>query len=262
MKHLLLSLLFILPPSLYAAPNVPDSELPDRDLPILRAALKGWHVKLSAGFNIGGTAPMPLPAEIRSIEGYNPRMNIALEGLVQKTFEGSRWGVQTGLRLEQKGMKTDARVKNYHMEAVNADGSGRINGAWTGGVKTEVSANYITFPLLATYELSPRWQLQAGPFFAYRTHGDFTGEAYDGYIRDYNPTGEKAEVESAAYDFSSSLRRFHWGVQLGGEFKAYKHLAVTANLQWGLNGIFPADFESVTFELYPIYATLGFSYLF
>mgnify|MGYP003547469596 FL=1 len=34
------------------------------------------------------------------------------------------------------------------------------------------------------------------------------------------------------------------------------------NLQWGLNGIFPSDFESVTFDLYPIYATLGFSYVF
>jgi hypothetical protein len=58
------------------------------------------------------------------------------------------------------------------------------------------------------------------------------------------------------------LRRFHWGVQVGGEFRAYKHLAVFANLQWGLNGIFPSDFNSVTFDLYPIYGNLGFSYLF
>ena len=92
--------------------------------------------------------------------------------------------------------------------------------------------------------------------------GDFKGEAYDGYIRDQNPTGEKAEVTRATYDFSDDLRRFHWGVQAGAEFKAYKHLAVNLNLQWGLNGIFPSDFGSVTFALYPIYGTLGFSYLF
>lgn len=103
---------------------------------------------------------------------------------------------------------------------------------------------------------------RAGPYFSYMFNGSFTGEAYDGYIRDQNPTGEKAEVSRATYDFSSSLRHFSWGVQAGGEFQAYKHLTVFANLQWGLNGIFPDNFESVTFALYPIYATVGFAYLF
>ena len=92
--------------------------------------------------------------------------------------------------------------------------------------------------------------------------GEFSGEAHDGYIRDIDPTGTKAEVSRAIYDFSDDLRRFHWGLQAGGEFRAYKHLSVMLNLQWGLNGIFPSDFESVTFDLYPIYATLGFSYVF
>ena len=70
------------------------------------------------------------------------------------------------------------------------------------------------------------------------------------------------EVTSADYDFTDDMRRFQWGLQAGGEFKAYKHLSVSLNLTWGLNGIFPSDYESVTFALYPIYATLGFNYLF
>ena len=92
--------------------------------------------------------------------------------------------------------------------------------------------------------------------------GHFSGEAYDGYIRDQDPTGEKAEVTRATYNFSDRLRRFHWGVQAGGEYRAYEHLAVGLNLQWGLNGIFPSDFESVRFALYPIYANLMFHYIF
>lgn len=229
---------------------------------LLRAAIKGWHIRLGAGFNLGGTAPMPLPAEIRSIEGYNPGMNIAIEGAVQKQFDASKWGMALGVRLEKKGMTTDAYTKNYHMEAVNADGSGAIRGAWTGYVKTSVDNSYLTFPVLATYQLSERWQLSGGPYVSWMFDGKFNGEAYNGYIRDLNPTGEKVEVSRATYDFSDNLRRFHWGVQAGGEFKAYKHLTVYANLQWGLNGIFPDDFHSVTFELYPIYATIGFNYLF
>lgn len=234
----------------------------DRDDNLLRAALKGWHVRLSAGFNVGGTTPLPLPREIRKIDKYSPTFNLAIEGNAHKRIDDSRWGIMVGIRLESKGMSTDATVKNYHMEAVNADGSGRIMGAWTGHVKTKVNNSYLTFPLLATYAISDRWSVSAGPYFSYMYNGSFTGEAYDGYIRDQNPTGEKAEVSRATYDFSSSLRHFHWGLQAGGEFKAYKHLCVFANLQWGLNGIFPSDFGSVTFALYPVYGTLGFAYLF
>ena len=232
---------------------------------LIKAAIRGWHVRLGAGVNIGGTSPLPLPAEIREIKSYKPTLCIQLEGAVHRKF-GNHWGTMVGVRFENKGMKTDARVKNYHMEAINSSttggASGKVIGAWTGNVKTEVNNNYLTFPVLVTYSFNDRWQIQAGPYFSYLLNGSFTGEAYDGYIRDQDPTGEKAEIESAVYDFSSDLRRFHWGLQVGGEFKAYKHLSVSANLQWGLNGIFPSDFQSVTFSLYPIYGTLGFNYLF
>lgn len=228
---------------------------------LIRAALKGWHVRIGAGFNIGGTSPLPLPVEIRSIDKYQPTLCLSFEGAAEKHFN-KHWGAQVGIRFENRGMKTDATVKNYHMEAVNTEGTGRINGAWTGHVKTEVNNNYLTFPILATYSFNDRWMVKAGPYLSWMFSGEFTGEAYDGYIRDQVPTGEKAEVSRATYDFSSDLRRFHWGIQAGGEFKAYKHLSVSANLQWGLNGIFPSDFESVTFALYPIYATIGINYLF
>lgn len=259
MKRFFLSIFL---PLILLIPVRAQGEVADTDPNLLRAALKGWQVRLGAGLNIGGTAPLPLPREIRSIDGYNPRLNIALEGAAHKKVGTSPWGIMVGLRFETKGMKTDATVKNYHMEAVNADGSGVVNGAWTGHVRTEVDNTYITFPILATYAFNDRWQVQAGPYLSCRLEGVFTGEAYDGYIRDIDPTGEKAEVDRATYDFSSRLRRFQWGLQVGGEFRAYRHLSVSANLQWGMNGIFPADFESVTFDLYPIYATIGFNYLF
>ncbi len=228
---------------------------------LIRAALKGWHVKLRAGFLVGGTTPLPLPQEIRSIDGYNPTMNVGIEGDVQKKFEGSRWGMALGVRLETKGMKTDATVKNYHME-MTADDGGYMTGAWTGHVKTKVRATYLTFPILGVFEISPRWQLRGGPYLSWMYDGDFTGEAYDGYIRHGDPTGEKAEVSRASYDFSDDLRRFQWGVQVGAEWVAYKHLSVYADLTWGINSIFPRHFESVTFAMYPVYANVGFSYLF
>lgn len=241
---------------------------------LIKAALKGWHVYIGGGLNLGGTSPLPIPAEIRKIDSYNPTLNIAIQGGVQKKF-GKHWGILTGVRFENKAMKTDATVKNYHMEAKEDDGSD-IVGAFTGHVKTKVSNNYITIPLLATYTINPRWQLQAGPYVSWLLNGEFSGEAYgnpqydengeltgyDAYIRDQDPTGERTEVSHATYDFSNDLRRFQWGIQVGGTFMAYKHLAVSANLNWGLNGIFPSDFSSVTFSLYPIYGSLAFAYIF
>ena len=50
-----------------------------------------------------------------------------------KTFD--KWGISTGIRLETKGMKTDATVKNYHMKMIANDG-GEMEGQWTGGVTT------------------------------------------------------------------------------------------------------------------------------
>ena len=264
MKKILLSILLLLT-LMPAAQAQKMGEAKETDTNLIKAALKGWHVRIGAGVSLGGTSPMPLPAEIRKINSYNPTLCIQLEGAVQRKF-GPHWGTMIGVRFENKGMKTDAKVKNYHMEATNnnpAEGtSGQVIGAWTGNVKTEVNNNYLTFPVLAVYEFNDRWQVQAGPYFSYLINGTFKGEAYDGYIRDGVPTGNKAEIESATYDFSNDLRRFAWGVQLGGEFKAYKHLSVSANLTWGCNSIFPSDFSAVTFKLVPIYGTLGFNYLF
>lgn len=260
MKKIILSLLLLLPLSIAAHTN---DEVKDTDNNLLKAALKGWHVRLGAGFNLGGTSPLPLPAEIRKIESYQPGLCFTVQGAAHKQFgEKKKWGLMLGLRFESKGMKTDATVKNYHMEAVNDDGSGTVRGAWTGKVKTEVNNNYLTIPVLATYNFNERWMVKAGPYFSYMVNGTFKGSAYDGYIRDLDPTGTKTEVQSASYDFSDDLRRFQWGVQAGGEFRAYKHLSVSLDLTWGLNGIFPSDFQSVTFALYPIYGTLGFHYLF
>lgn len=227
---------------------------------LIRSAMVGLEYRIKAGFNIGGTSPIPLPAEIRELKSYAPTLAIAVEADICKKFT-PKWGVLIGVRVETKGMETDARVKNYHME-MTADDGGFMSGSWTGNVKTKVQNSYLTFPVLATYQLSKRWELRAGPYFSYVASREFSGSAYDGYLRNQDPTGEKVNVTSAVYDFSNDLRRFQWGAQLGAEWKAYKHLSLYADLEWGLNSIFPKNFQSVTFDMYPIYANLGFAYVF
>lgn len=237
----------------------------DRNSGIIKSAVIGLEYEVKAGFSIGGTAPIPLPEEIRAIDSYNPTMQIAIEGNVTKWFDTAhRWGINIALRLENKGMKTDATVKNYSMEIIG-DGGEKLKGYWTGNVKTKVKNSYLTVPVLVAYQVAPRWRLKAGPFVSYVLEGDFSGDVYNGYLRENDPTGNKVEFNDGArapYDFSKDLRKFQWGVQLGGEWKAFKHLNVYADLTWGLNDIFKKDFDTVSFAMYPIYLNLGFGYAF
>ena len=237
----------------------------ERTKTIIWSSLHGLEYEIKAGFNIGGTLPIPFPAEIRSIDAYNPTLSITIEGNVTKWLgETQKWGVITGLKLENKGMRTKATVKDYSMEIIG-DGGEKVAGHWTGGVRTKVQYSYLTIPILAAYKLTPRWNLKAGPYFSYLMDGDFSGHVYEGYLRENDPTGPKVEFNNgkiATYDFSTDLRKFQWGVQLGADWKAFKHLKVYADLNWGMNDIFKKDFKTITFDMYAVYLNLGFGYAF
>lgn len=232
----------------------------DRNKSILKSLTVGLEYRLKAGFNIGGTSPIPLPVEIRKVNSYKPTVAFSIEGDVVKMFE-NKWGISAGVRLETKGMETDATVKNYHMKMIANDG-GEMEGQWTGGVTTSVKQSLLTVPVLVVYKVSKRWEMELGPWFSYLTSGEFSGTAYDGYLRDGDPTGEKANVSSATYNFDDDLRRFQCGMQFGAQWRAFSHLNVSANLTWGVVPIFKKDFDTVTFNMFPIYANLGFAYVF
>lgn len=216
--------------------------------------------RMKAGFNIGGTSPIPLPAEIRSIKSWSPKVAAAVEVSVTKWFSNA-WGMETGIRLENKCMETDARVKNYNMAMVANDG-GQMSGSWTGYVKTNINNSYVSLPILVVYQLKPKWILKAGFELSYLTVGEFNGTAYNGYLRNENPIGEKVEVSEALYDFSDHLRKINSGLLIGCEWRIKLHLSINTHLTWGLNNVFESDFETIKFKMYPIYINLGFGYVF
>lgn len=229
---------------------------------IINAAIKGWNIELRAGYNIGGTSPIPLPAEIREIKSYKPSVGFSGEADFTRFFD-KHWGVGFGVKLENKNMETDARVKNYGMEILS---EGAVaSGRWTGGVKTSVRNSFLSFPIVGVYKVHPRTNLKLGVFLSYLIEGKFGGFVYDGYLRNGDPTGEKAVFTgdaTATYDFSDELRKFQWGLQAGVDWEAFKHLKLYADLSWGLNSAFPESFKTITFSMYPIYFNVGVGYLF
>lgn len=213
------------------------------------------------GFNIGGTMPLGMPATIRSLNSYAPRANLVIGAEVNFGLS-SRWGIETGVRFENKGMKIDANVKNYGMEM--RKGTDVISGRFTGSVVTEVDEWMLTIPVMANLSVR-KVNILAGPYISAVISGDFTGYAYDGYLREGDPTGLKIELGNEAdtrgeYDFSDDLRTLQLGVMVGADWHFGKRLGAYLDLAWGLTEAFHSDFKTIEQSMYPIYASVGLTY--
>ena len=123
----------------------------------------------------------------------------------------------------------------------------------------------LTIPVMANYRISDRWKVRAGVYSSIKLDGNFSGHVSNGYLREGTPVGQKLsfdEGKTAFYDFSSSLRSFHCGAQVGATWRAFSHFTVNADMTWAANGIFKKDFNTISFKLYPIYLNIGFGYRF
>lgn len=227
---------------------------------------EGWFENTSVygqlGYSIGGTAPLDMPASIRKLNSYSPRTNISAGVELYKPLK-KRWGLATGLFIENKGMKTDATVKSYHMEIKR--GGESLEGLFTGNVDTRVRQWMWTLPILATYELGSHFRLKLGPYGSVVTSKTFEGYAYDGYLRKTNPTGNKVilgheEGQRGTYDFSEDMRSLQWGIKVGCDYHFAKRWGAYAEVNWGVSGIFNRDFKTIEQTMYPIYGTFGLAY--
>ena len=230
--------------------------------PAEAGSLDSLQLKARAGYSIGGTTPIPLPETIRSIDSYSltPSFMVGLDAMLPLT---QQWGIMTGLRLENKGMKATVTTKAYFMEVVKGDQ--KMSGLFTGRVEQEVKQWMLTVPVQATFTLSRRVILKGGPYVSFLLSKGFSGIASDGYLRKDSPTGPKIlmgnrEGEWATYDFDNDMRGVQFGVGIGVDWRVYKCLGVSADLNWGLTGIFPSNFKTVEQTLYPVYGTIGMFY--
>lgn len=224
--------------------------------------LEGVTYGARLGYNLGGTAPVGLPATIRKLSSYELTPSFQA-GIDAERPLGRGIGVLVGLHVENKGMNVDAQVKNYHMQI--SKGTQVLEGQFTGYVKTEVSQWMVSLPIQATWHPASAWRLRFGPYVSYVLSGDFSGYAHEGYLRVGNPTGAKVNIGSEAgqrgdYDFSPDLRRFQLGLSVGADWNFYQRLGCFVELNWGLTGIHRSDFKTIEQTLYPIYASVGLSY--
>ncbi len=218
-----------------------------------------WQFKINGGYNIGGTSPLPMPAEVRKVEKYSPPAFAPHIAFETTRWFNEKWGLSAQFTIDHKGFTVKDSVLNLHTEMTMKDEP--YIGNFTGHNETKIRNSYMTLPVMASYRISDKWMTQLGFYMAYLYEPSFTGTASDGYIRKGSPIGEPTEVDEATFDFSDDLNKFDFGLQAAFEWTFAKHLALRGQLTWGLTPIFPSSFTGVSFDMYNIYGTIGVSYV-
>ena len=249
----LLALMASLPRTASAQTSASDTTVPTNGV---------WNYTARLGLNIGGTAPVGMPATIRRMNEYKLQPNFTL-GVDAEYPIDDRWGLLTGVHIDNKGMNVDATVKNYHM--VMTKGGDELEGYYTGRLVTKVEESMVTLPLQATCHIGQHWRLRLGPYISYVYSRSFKGHVYDGYLRYMTPTSEKImighdEDSRGTYDFSDNMRRFQLGIGAGADWTFSHRWGAYADLQWGVTGVHESSFKTIEQTLYPIFGTLGVTY--
>lgn len=231
---------------------------------------KMFEHKLVAGFNLGATAPIPLPQEVRAVKGWWPQFTPQL-GYNIIYNHNEKWGIGSGITFDFKGMGARDKVKYMYTSVIlEVDGDRPMEGYFSGKNETRIRASYLTIPLYVNYKPHADWSFRLGGYAAYRFSSDFKGEVWDGYLRrvdnkgdPFDETSEKINIVNkgdATFSFGGEMRDFDFGLLAGAERRINDKFGVTGNLNWGLTSIFPSNFKSISFNMYNIYVTLGLTY--
>jgi hypothetical protein len=228
-----------------------------------QTSARHWEYKVFAGYNLGGSSPLPLPAEIRAINSWSPGFAAAL-GFQATRWLTPEWGISSGLGIDIKGMRITADVKYMDTRLVIGEGehTGLFSGMFTGENETRLHNGYLVVPLLGAYAPAAytHWIFRLGGYVALLRDANFEGSASNGYIRNGGAAGDRIDIEKATFDFSDQLRKVDAGVMASTDWFFTHRLAVTGQLSWGLSPLFASGFNGIPYKMYNIYFMGGIAY--
>ncbi len=223
-----------------------------------------WYFNL--GLNMGGSMPVPLPAEVRKIDSYNPKINPRI-GVNTIYNLNNKWGISSELSLGIKGMRVTDHVKYMKTKVlVSEKGSQeqrQVEGYFVGKNMTNVNLQYLSLSVSGVYNFNEKWEVRAGIYAASILKSKFTGNVSDGYLRDGEPNGPIVTIEAdnpATFDFSDNMRDFDAGFTFMGKYKISDRLGVFVGFDWGLTDIFYRDQNPIQFKMQNLYGSFGVSY--
>jgi hypothetical protein len=220
-----------------------------------------WEYKVFAGYNLGGTLPLPFPAEIRRIRSWSPGIGGVLAFHATRWLKPA-WGITSGIAIDVKGMAIEADVKylNTRLAVGEGEHTGVFTGMFTGSNSTTVRNGYLVLPLLATWRPRKVWTFHLGGYLALQRDARFEGKAFDGYIRNGGPAGDRINIEMSTFAFPEHIRKTDAGIMALADWLFTNKLAVTGQLSWGLLPLFPSSFNGIPYKMYNVYFMGGIAY--
>ncbi len=249
------------------------------------------------GYNIGGTMPLGMPACIRHLNSYSPRFNPQVGAYVSipiKNRFGIMPGIR--VERKSMGIDVDAKAYYVEMvrggEPVVGYFTGKVNiktNLWNVTIPVMASYDvservslrlgpYISFALSRNFagyaydgylrsisspqQIDQEYLSQSGLDLSNVSPSDLINLLHDVPHKYQYPTGEKLNVGTTSdkrgdFDFSDDMRHVYYGIDLGVDWNITHSVGLYADFQWGLNGIFKNSFTTVSYTMYPLFATVG-----
>jgi hypothetical protein len=218
---------------------------------------KRVNFSVIAGYNIGATTPVPIPAEVREVISYQSQFNPQLG--VNVNYKLNRhYGIASGLAIERKSMNVSSRVK-YMLTNIEIDND-FVTGYFVGENTTNSDNVYLTMPVYGNFAFSERWNFKLGVYTAMALSTKFKGSVSDGYIRIDTPLGQKQEIDKATFDFSKDAQDYDFGLSVKGEYKTKKSLGIFSSVGWGLIPYFKNGASPTNLAMRNFFGTIGIMY--
>lgn len=211
--------------------------------------------KLIGGFNVGATAPLPVPNKFSNFV-WEPTFTPYL-GWEFSLYGNKYIGFTAGVIFTKKGMKAEADVYQVYTNVIVDDVN--VEGYFTGRNKSLVDNIYISLPMLFTIN-KIYYRIDFGASFNYLLMGNFKGEVKDGYIRIGEPIGPRTEVDVSPYEFNDNIKKLEVCLEGRFERKIYRNLHLSAGVSCSTNTMMKEDFKGLEGKFKNLYANVGLVY--
>lgn len=211
--------------------------------------------KIIGGFNVGATAPFPIPNKFSNFV-WEPTFTPYL-GWEFSLYDNKYIGFTAGVVFSKKGMKAEADVYQIYTNVIVDNVN--VEGYFTGRNKTIVDNIYVSLPMMFTYN-KINYKIDFGASFNYLLMGNFKGEVKDGYIRIGEPTGPKTEVDLSTYEFNDNIKKFEICLEGRFERKIYRNLHLSAGISCSVKTMMKEDFKGLEEKFRNLYTNVGLVY--
>ncbi len=211
-----------------------------------------WGV--SAGLNIGATAPLPVPSAVTKIHAWYPNLNPSAKLWSLYSLDKA-WALSFAIEAQRKSFSATSELKELSMSFPGSDAVG----IFSGNQNVSISNTYLTLPVGISYSLlQNRLQFRLEGYASLLMSADFKVKLDgDGTINGL----PLAPDEILYFDFEDQIRRYDLGLRFGAKYYFTQRIGAEVQLSYGFTPATKHSFrDMLPHGLHNIYAYAGLSF--